>query len=101
MMMSKRLVVMAGRRSGKTSAVEKLVRDRVKSTPGNWTLTIEGEGEHPESLPGGEDEAKAITWAERLIRRGDYDLADGDTTTVTYYLRRGDVQLVRHVEIEG
>jgi hypothetical protein len=66
-----------------------------------WTLTIEGEGEHPESLSGHEDEPTAVAWAEKLIRRGDYDLAEGESTTVRYHLRRGDVQVDRHVEIEG
>lgn len=65
-----------------------------------WTLTIEGEGEHPGSLREG-DEARAIKWAEKLIRAGDYDLAPGETTTVRYHLRRGDVQVDRHVEVEG
>jgi hypothetical protein len=63
-----------------------------------WTLTIEGEGEHPGSLAKG-DEARAIKWAEKLIRRGDYDLAPGEITTVRYSLRRGDVQVDRHVDV--
>jgi hypothetical protein len=68
---------------------------------GAWTLTIEGEGEHPEELSGREDEPAAIAWAERLIRRGDYDLTEGETTTVRYSLRRGVVQVDRHVDVEG
>jgi xanthine/CO dehydrogenase XdhC/CoxF family maturation factor len=64
-----------------------------------WTLTIEGEGEHSETLDGHQPEWRAIEWAEKLIRAGDYDLEPGETTTVRYHLRRGDVQVDRHVEV--
>lgn len=98
---SKRLVVLTGRRGGKMAAMAELVRERVGSMPGDWALTIEGEGERPESLSGREDVVAAMSWAERLIRRGDYDLEEGETTTVRYHLRRGYVLVCRHVVIEG
>lgn len=64
----------------------------------SWTLTIEGEGAHPEEIQLA-SEAMAIEWAERLIRVGDYDLAEGEATTVRYHLRSGEVQVDRHVDV--
>ncbi len=58
-----------------------------ESAPRKWTLTIEGEGEHPDTIVG--DAKAAEAQADELASDGDYDLEPGEETTVKYHLING------------
>lgn len=65
-----------------------------------WTLTIHGEGEQPETYRG--TAAGAEQWADALIARGEYDLAEGERVTVQYHLASTTGErLDSHVVVEG
>lgn len=55
--------------------------------PRKWTLTIEGEGEHPDTIVGDAEAAEGM--ADELAAEGDYDLEPGEETIVKYHLTNG------------
>lgn len=64
-----------------------------------WTLTVHGEGEHPETITG--DDRAATRAAAKLIAKGDYDLDAGEEVEITYHLTSEDRRIDGSVTITG
>lgn len=64
-----------------------------------WTLTVHGEGEHPETITG--DDRAATRAAAKLIAKGDYDLGAGEEVEIAYHLTSGDRRIDGSVVVKG